>query len=712
MLYTTVMKSLRRAITSLLSGIRRRMPFIVLLLVFLGFLIWNGAWHIPSRLVMTGQTDGAVDAVVQWDSGNGFNDYESAGIVFSHHVSLGDKPAVVKIIRTGEKNPVSSGAEVWIKAIRRGEDDNYMPLERFAVPGTVELTGESLHIQKDRITVTVPNARDHTKFLFATNSVSGIVEIGVGEDRRRYDLYSPEDGERRIFRDSLPREGGAFTAAVDLPRYDIHRLKISATEPSQSFRLDAVSIKSARETVSIDLLGKGFTSTMLFSDVHRNTKQYLQPVQFIQQAGFASLFAYSICYLISFIRTKGGGAALFLQSKRPAFWLMLTGNLMVFSLWLLAYWPGHFTSDSVHIWWAARNPGYFIFQHPAMNVIFYRFLQQIWDHLAIVGIVQILMISILGSYIFYYLYKQGVSLWVILPFYFAFITSIPVGLYNITLWKDVPFAFLVLFWAFYFVKVMHEKRKGRRSSTRHEVVMLMLLLLAMGLFRYNGVVYLFLIPAGLMLFGIIPRRKFLIGMAVVLIVSSVFIGISIYRDNTGFIVRQTEIFTERMIGDHFYKTATRMVKQYPTVLDVNMYKKRHVWSDIWYRDKETTNWHYAFAKLKGYNEFLRYVPCEPKFGGLYAFIDRITRSSYEEPWVYMTWNPFYMLFLFLFCGLGNYFPRTAGFGYVVLSQVIVLLLVLGTINYNWRYYYFLLLSAYFLVPIMALDIKMRISSKS
>ena len=76
---------------------------------------------------------------------------------------------------------------------------------------------------------------------------------------------------------------------------------------------------------------------------------------------------------------------------------------------------------------------------------------------------------------------------IILPFYFLFITSIPVGVYTITLWKDIPFALLVVFWAFWFVKLRFEKKEGVALPKRngHSVPFVM----AMGLFRYNGVVY-------------------------------------------------------------------------------------------------------------------------------------------------------------------------------------------------------------------------------
>ncbi|MBN2568709.1 MAG: hypothetical protein JXB42_04695 [Deltaproteobacteria bacterium] len=694
----------------LFRSVRTYKAPLVLFFLLLLFFVVNGAWHIPSRLVITGEVDSAVDAFVQWDSGSGFNDIEAAHIVLGRPVPGFEKSTVLKIKRTGNKHPSSTGTGVWIKVIHRSEDDHGIYLDTLVVSGTIECQGDVLHLMKDEVTLAVPPGRDSTTIIFLTNSDSGFAEIDVGGDRRSYDLYTPVDGEKYVKRDSNPWQGGVFTATVDLPRYKTHRLMISSIESSQHFHVGSASIVSQRETKALVVPENGFSSLHHFSGFHGNTKQYLQTVRFVQQVFFAAFCAYVLWFLMRFIHIKGGIAAFFFQSKRPFFWFMFIGSIVVFSTWLLAYWPGHFTSDSVHVWWAARSPGFFLFQHPIMNVIFYRFLQQFWDHMAVVGLVQIFMVSLLSSYIFYYLYKQGVSFWIIFPFYLAFITSVPVGLYNISLWKDIPFALLVLFWAFYFVKAVHDRKQGKKLFSGHDVVALALLLLALSLFRYNGIVYIFFIPAGMMLLKIISWRKFLFGLVFVLITSSVIVGISVHKDKTNFITGQTQFFIKKMLGVGAFKTVTRMVKQYPTILDVNIYQKRHIWYDVWCRNKATTAWHYNFAKLKGYNEFFRYVPCEPKNGRLFAFIDRITRYSYEKPWVYITWDPFYMLFLFLLCGLGTYLPRTAGFGYVVLTQVFVLLLVLGPENYNWRYYYFLLLSLYFLVPIVALDIKMRISS--
>ena len=239
------------------------------------------------------------------------------------------------------------------------------------------------------------------------------------------------------------------------------------------------------------------------------------------------------------------------------------------------------------------------------------------------------------------------------------------------------------------------------------MVILSLLLFAMGFFRYNGIVYFIVIPAGLALLGIIPSRKILIASVCVLLVTSLLVTFMVSLDKSHFVQNQSRFFIDRMRNAGIGETMKRMAMQYPTVLDINMIKKRAIWYDTWYRDSGVTQWHYDFARQKGYNEWIRYIPCVPKSEKLYEFLNTLNLKSTNEPWVYFTWNPFYLLFFFLLSFFYRLFPLTAAYGYIVLSQVLILLWVLGPYNYNWRYYYFLLFSLYFLIPVIALDVQCR-----
>jgi hypothetical protein len=84
--------------------------------------------------------------------------------------------------------------------------------------------------------------------------------------------------------------------------------------------------------------------------------------------------------------------------------------------------------------------------------------------------------------------------------------------------------------------------------------------------------------------------------------------------------------------------------------------------------------------------------------------------SLDYPWIYFSWNPFWLLYLFpLTILLYRRLPLSAIFSVIILSQVVALLLFVGTVN--WRYYYFVLLGGYFLLPVILLDVhRLRYSS--
>ena len=685
---------------------KRSLAFLALFSLFLCWFVWNSSWHLPSELVITGRTESPAAVRVSWDSGAGFNEMESADIVFGTPIEPRSANPVMRIRRTGSRHPAARSADAVINVLKRSEDDYPMPLKNLARQGGPELTAEGyLHLRKDGAEIEVPMGRDFTAICFVANKYAGFVEIELDGDKRLYDLYAEQPRDKWVQRTRQTYASGPFTARVNLPRYDLPRLQIASVEALQTFRLESVRISSANGDITLPLRVDGLLFNIGLSDFPRNTRQYFHPLHFLQQILFAILSVCLILALFRFIRVKDGITGVLLEGKRPVFWLMFLGGLCSFGAWLLVYWPGHFTTDSVHIWWAAKQPGYFLHDHPVMNVLYYRFLQQFWDHFAVVGIVQIVFTSLLGSYIFYWFHKKGVPLYIILPFYFLFITSIPIGLYTITLWKDIPFALLIVFWAFWFVKLVFEKKEGGVRHSRREIIILSLLLIAMGLFRYNGIVYFVIVPVGLALLGMIPPKKVLIGSVCVLMMAGLLISMTVMLDKNHFVISQSRFFIDRMRGAGTVETMKRIVKQYPTVLDINIIKKRAIWYDTWYRDSGVTQWHYDFARKKGYHEWMRYIPCEPKSEKLYELLNTLNLRSTNEPWAYFTWNPFYLLYVFPVCFLFRLFPLTAAYGYVVLSQVLILLWVLGHYNYNWRYYYFLLFSLYFLIPVIALDVQ-------
>jgi len=92
-----------------------------------------------------------------------------------------------------------------------------------------------------------------------------------------------------------------------------------------------------------------------------------------------------------------------LNEQRYIFWIFWLGAIITFSLWLAAFWPGVMSIDSLKIWRAAKLPEIYLNDHPFLNVIFYMYLIQFWDNIAVVPVAHILFISLLTAAVFFYL---------------------------------------------------------------------------------------------------------------------------------------------------------------------------------------------------------------------------------------------------------------------------------------------------------------------
>ena len=126
---------------------------------FLLFFLWNSSWHLPSQLIIKGRAELPAEVQVSWDSGGGFNDMEAADLVFGNHVQK-DRGGFIRIRRIGKSHPAAKSTDVWIKAVKRSEDDEVMTLARFASQENIQITEDGdLHLKNDNTVLTVPAAR-------------------------------------------------------------------------------------------------------------------------------------------------------------------------------------------------------------------------------------------------------------------------------------------------------------------------------------------------------------------------------------------------------------------------------------------------------------------------------------------------------------------------------------------------------------------------
>ena len=84
----------------------------------------------------------------------------------------------IRIRRIGKSQPAAKSDDVWIKVVKRSEDNDPMTLARFASKEDIEVTEDGdLHLKKDGTVLTLPAGRNYTEIIFAMNEYSGFVEI-------------------------------------------------------------------------------------------------------------------------------------------------------------------------------------------------------------------------------------------------------------------------------------------------------------------------------------------------------------------------------------------------------------------------------------------------------------------------------------------------------------------------------------------------------
>ncbi len=186
------------------------------------------------------------------------------------------------------------------------------------------------------------------------------------------------------------------------------------------------------------------------------------------------------------------------------FFLFFVIELVVLLLWLMAFFPGTMSFDSVDQWLqssAMRLSDW----HSYLHTLFIAFLRLFWDSPAIVALVQIVATAGLFAWMFSYLFKKAKSPFLVVLFFALFVLSIPVGIYSVTLWKDVPFSLGLIGLSFFLTYQFLEKKSWNTLSV---VTLLMISMVVIG-FRHNGIIYIFFTPFIVWLFFRTDKIKWL-----------------------------------------------------------------------------------------------------------------------------------------------------------------------------------------------------------
>ncbi len=214
------------------------------------------------------------------------------------------------------------------------------------------------------------------------------------------------------------------------------------------------------------------------------------------------LFYFGIGTILYFIRKE----TLFkIIQEQKRFMALFFLSFIVYVSWLMAFFPGTMSFDSISIWGQAGT-GIYDNAHPFINSVLTGLLRHIWDSPAIIALFQICVTSFILAYSLVFFEKQGVSKTKTMIVFVIFLIMPSIGVYNVTLWKDVLFAQLITFLSILFIKHYRNKEEVKNI----DVIFVGFLTVLIANIRHNGVLYLLFLPLIYFLFKIITTKKLMV----------------------------------------------------------------------------------------------------------------------------------------------------------------------------------------------------------
>jgi hypothetical protein len=491
-----------------------RVPWVgAILVAVLSFavLVVSRPHHGGGQLEIIVAASNRTPVLLRWDSGDGFNQREQTTLVFGLTEPLPNADHVLMIKNRSRSD--LRGSEATMVVIRDivMDGSRRLNLESLSTPGNSEITeGGLLNVFAGGEGLAISEVFSSVEIVFVKGPFGGEVEIEVDDDRLSGDLYETyvEFVAHRV--DSHVVEG-LHTRLVPLPRSDLFALEIEPVKPGS--RIDVRSLRAVTDSAAFELTGQASdtrTGGVRISDIDLQTRTFslfLVVVQFLVAVVLGGLcfVVLSLPRIVGRPNWRSTLRHLTVHGQRWVWWLVFLSTAGVFSFWLLGQWPGAMQNDSLALWTQLKTLEIDNMM-PWLHAVLVLALIQIADTPAIISIVQVLVSAILGASILYFAYLRGVSRAVIAVFWFLFAFSIPVGLYNVTMFKDLPFAQCTLLWGFLMYWLWAHKRDRGAYEPRFLTILAFSVLLMGFLVRHNGFLFIFAIPLLIMVVGLLPRR--------------------------------------------------------------------------------------------------------------------------------------------------------------------------------------------------------------
>lgn len=175
----------------------------------------------------------------------------------------------------------------------------------------------------------------------------------------------------------------------------------------------------------------------------------------------------------------------------------------VLIVWLIGFYPGVMTYDSVYQWGQALAFKSLDNAMPYVHTLFLAVMQRIWGSPASVNLIHTTSISLILSFIYRELKLLGVKRKYIILGILITILQPALLIFNITLWKDIPYTYLL------FLQIpllIHFYRTKKQLKFAEILVMSFVVAIAVSL-RYNGVPFIIVVPFSFWLIKAVNLKK-------------------------------------------------------------------------------------------------------------------------------------------------------------------------------------------------------------
>ncbi|MGG1514057.1 hypothetical protein ABE504_01490 [Paenibacillus oryzisoli] len=742
------------------NRIKRLVPYIILCGLIFTVLTTINKFYAPSKIVLETNSSVGTEGTFAWDSGKGFNDQETISFVpYTPEDFDAGITHTIRIQRLDDVNSNSKGSEVFISNIEF--DGKKQTIQEFLFPNISKLNENGMLAIEKSSTLEINKKFKTFSINLENHQWAGKVKITVDQSySRTIDLYSGKTFVKKV---------DIYPGAKQEPKkieFNVPQIKISQFKLmfSQDTEILSLSSQVGNQTQKIQFENSLGKREYKFSKTF-DTQTFSITLVLVQLA-ISFIITHFVYLAIDGWRRDGNHVRKIFTKTYLPFWIFWIINMGTFSIWLLGQWPGIMSVDSYHFTWREIKTLQFSDVTPWIYNVYVLILTQFFDSPAVVSVFQIILLTSISSLAFFWFYEKG-SKTITLICYILFITSVPVGLYSITMWKDIPFNIIMLFWGlflFYLYICKHYKNKVVILRFSY-IFYLSLTIFLLCTIRHNGIIFIVIIPALLSFFKLMNRKNIVQLVTSLILIFGVFYIITPSVTNTN----------REAVSDFFSKTyrvgplaALHLSPNFNSIdkeKDMRLLNKWvskeelssiyrptsqadsvgvlvSKWQALPEPERSELNRLYFIGSITNLNVFL--ADRISMLFGTMGFADNVFFTTNELKGAgsdQSTWRPIEayrfklstvnerlqtfiekfiynrlygftvfntlpsMLLLIMLIVLYKYIPAASLYAFVFIINIPFLFIVLSTAE--WRYLYFLLLASYFALPIAALECKLR-----